>query len=116
MSAHLSKSKILSGLQCPKRQYLEVNRPDLMEYDDAVENRMATGERINDIHQSWYPDGELIELNDGFSAAIEATRQHLASHPEQACFEATLSMDGILMRKPVGMRIRPALMCTHAPG
>ena len=43
MRPGLSKSKILSGLQCPKRLYLEVHRPELAVVEETDQFRMDMG-------------------------------------------------------------------------
>ncbi|MBA3776796.1 MAG: hypothetical protein H0X11_10210 [Betaproteobacteria bacterium] len=39
----LSKSKMLSGLQCAKRLYLEIHRPELADMSETSEQAFATG-------------------------------------------------------------------------
>ena len=42
----LSKSRILSHLQCAKRLYLEAYHPELAEIDESSEMLFATGRRV----------------------------------------------------------------------
>ena len=39
----LSKSKIMAGRQCPKRLYLEVHHPELLDYSDETQRLFSIG-------------------------------------------------------------------------
>ena len=47
--AGLSKSRIMSSLQCLKRVHLEIHRKDLLEYSKATERSFAIGHEVGDI-------------------------------------------------------------------
>lgn len=64
MTIHLSKSKILSGLQCPRRLWLEKNRPDLLEITPDTARRFRMGHQLNDVVHTQFPGGILIENDD----------------------------------------------------
>jgi len=49
MTHKLFKSKILSAIQCPKRLWLEVHRPDLLEYDQNTLARMNTWHQVGEL-------------------------------------------------------------------
>ena len=57
----LSKSRILDGLQCLKRLYLQVHHPELAEHDPSVEQRFRAGHEVGAIARSLVPEGRLIE-------------------------------------------------------
>ncbi|MDE3000460.1 MAG: DUF2779 domain-containing protein [Gemmatimonadota bacterium] len=95
---YLSKSRIMAGLQCQKRLWLEVHRPDLIEYDPGVEHRMAVGEDVNDVARAQYPGGVLVEFDNVPNAAIEETGRLLEERPGIPIFEATIAADGVLVR------------------
>ena len=94
----LSKSKILSGIQCPKRLWLEVHRPELAEESAGSIARMETGTRVGELAWNLMPGGRLIELEGGFKAAIAETTSLLATSDCPPLYEATLSSDGVLIR------------------
>lgn len=98
----LSKSKFISGMQCDKRLYLEVRRPELVEYDEAVEARLAAGHAVNDVARALHPGGVLIDLDDGTDAAVKATRQ-LMKQPGTPpyIFEATFKHGDVVVRTDV---------------
>ena len=96
----VSKSKILSGLQCPKRLWLEVHRPELVSWDAKALMAFRVGHDVGAVAQRLYPDGILIEAPDGdLARAIDATRHALAGR--RALFEATFSAGGALVRVDV---------------
>ena len=95
---YLSKSKIMSGRQCEKRLWLEVHRPDLIEYGPDVEQRFAVGNNVNDIARAQYPDGVLVSYDHGANAAVEHTQRLLAEQPGTPIFEATFKAHDVLVR------------------
>lgn len=97
----LSKSRIMAGLQCAKRLWLEVHRPDLIEYDLGVEQRLSVGEDVNDVARAQYPGGVLVEYDDGPRAAIEETRRLLEGRSGTSIFEATFASDRVLVRADI---------------
>ena len=46
--ARLSKSRILSALQCPRKAHLEAHRPDLAQYSAQTLTAFATGHEVGD--------------------------------------------------------------------
>ena len=94
--AGLSKSRILLNLQCPKRLWLQVNRPELAEVEEGSAARMATGNEVGEIARSLYPDGLLIDP-EKLSDAVKETREALMQAP-RPLFEATFEADGVLIR------------------
>ena len=94
--AGLSKSRILAHRQCSKRLWLQINRPELIEVDEAVEGRMATGTHVGEIARSLHAGGVLIN-NDDLGQCLLDTAEALKS-PSCPIFEATLQYDGVLIR------------------
>ena len=94
--AGLSKSRILANRQCSKRLWLQINRPELIDVDDAVEGRMATGTYVGEIARDLHLGGVLID-HDDLGQCLLDTAQALKS---TSCpiFEATLQYDGVLIR------------------
>ncbi|MEW5773234.1 MAG: DUF2779 domain-containing protein [Thermodesulfobacteriota bacterium] len=98
----LSKSKMLSGLQCRKRLYLEVHHPELAETDSAAEQRMAAGTDVGEVARNQFPGGVLVDLEDGdFARAIQETGDLLTRRPMPPVFEGTFSHGGVLVRADV---------------
>ena len=45
----LSKTKIISGLQCVKRLYLQVHQPDEAVTEESAERLIAFGYRVQEV-------------------------------------------------------------------
>ncbi|HNP36216.1 MAG TPA: DUF2779 domain-containing protein [Woeseiaceae bacterium] len=100
---YLSKSRLISAWQCPKRLHLEKHNPELGETSSATEALFATGNQVGAIAQDLYGDDDSIEVpyEKGLSAALRQTSQLLASDFRHPLFEATLQHDGVLVRVDV---------------
>lgn len=94
--AGLSKSRILAHRQCPKRLWLQIYKPELIETDTAVEARLAAGSHVGEVARDLYPGGLLIDSDD-LGQCLADTNQALASSP-RPLFEATFQYDGVLVR------------------
>ena len=101
MFRHLSKSRIMSGLQCPKRLWLEANQPTLAEVDARTERSFAVGHSVGAIARTLWPDGHLVGHDHELDAAIAETQRVLAAHPDRPLFEGTFRHDGVLVRVDV---------------
>jgi predicted RecB family nuclease len=100
VNPRLSKSKIISGIQCLKRLWLEVHRSDLLKYDQSILARMDTGHKVGEIAYKFLaPGGIYIGLENGFAHALEATRKHLES--DSPIYEATFAFDQVLVRSDI---------------
>ncbi len=100
---YLSKSRLISAWQCPRRLYLEKFRPELAVITDATEALFATGHEVGAVAKTLYgtPDSVEIPFNRKLSRMVEATRDLLASGARFPIFEATFEFDGILVRADV---------------
>lgn len=93
----LSKSKLLSFRQCPKRLWLQTHRPELAEIDDATSSVMASGTRVGETFRETYPEGLLVDTDD-LGSALEMTQTLIATHHASPIFEATLQANDVLVR------------------
>ncbi len=98
---YLSKSRVLAGRQCEKRLWLEVYRPDLIEFDDSVKQRFDMGNMVNDVARSQFPGGVLIEYERGTTEALKETRRLLAEQPGTPIFEAAFKANDVLVRTDI---------------
>ncbi len=97
----LSKSRLLAHRQCPKRLWLQINQPELLEVPGAAtQARFNTGYKVGDIAHSLYPNGVLIET-DNLAQALRETADIRATAPTLPIFEATFEHDGVLIRADV---------------
>lgn len=99
MSSHgLSKSRLIAWKQCPKRLWLQIHRPDLLEISDGAERGFQIGYEVGEVAQRLHPHGILIEDDDDLSAALKSTKAAMTAHPDRPIFEATFQHDGVLVR------------------
>ena len=57
----LSKSRITAGLQCGKRLWLAIHRPELEVYGADTQRRFAAGHDVGEVARELYGGGELID-------------------------------------------------------
>jgi hypothetical protein len=95
----LSKSKIIAFRQCPKRLWLEVNRPNLRE--DSVQTKAVfqVGHEVGAIARRIYDPGQTgveIEVAAGkYAEAFARSKELLAAH-DRPVFEAGFKTGGAL--------------------
>lgn len=94
----LSKSKITSFEQCPKRLWLQTHRPDLEELDAGAEARFAAGHEVGDAACTLCSGGIMIEAEPDLAAAIQRTQELTSASAQNPLFEATFAHDGVLVR------------------
>jgi hypothetical protein len=97
----LSKSKIIAGLQCPKRLWLEIRRPELIEYSAQTEAVFASGNLVGEVARSLRPGGILIESQGNLSQALRDTEGALAGGANVTLFEGTFRHGDVLVRADV---------------
>ncbi len=94
----LSKSKLLSFRQCPKKLWLEIHRPDLAVTSAQTEASYAVGNAVGAVARRLYdPEGrgELVDVGRlGYETAFRRSRELLASG--RPIFEAGFSTDGAM--------------------
>ena len=99
----LSKSRITAGLQCGRRLWLTVHRPDLQVYSQDTERRFAAGNDVGEVARSLYGPGRLVDGRD-LSKALRDTETALARPGDVTLFEATFRHRGVLVRLDVLQR------------
>ena len=100
MQIGLSKSRIMSGRQCPKRAYLETYRRDLVAELDN-EAVFKAGLELSELARTLHPGGILIQQDNDLKVAITETVEHLTEAGNKTLFEATFSHDGVLIRADI---------------
>ena len=102
--ARLSKSRILSALQCPRKAHLEAHRPELAQYSAQTLAAFETGHEVGDLAVMLYggDSGVYIEYSGGgFARQLAQTAELMTSMFRTPIFEATLEHDGVLVREDV---------------
>lgn len=111
--AGLSKSKLVSSLQCPRRLWLETRRPELVAVDDSAQARFDTGHAVGELARRLYDPagaGVMVGGEDGMAAALRRTAELVAADAPGPWFEATFQRDGLLVRTDVLDRDRGRLV------
>src|SRR5690348_4969151 len=94
----LSKSKIASFEQCPKRLWLQVHQPFDGQFSAATQAAFAAGHEVGALACAAYADGIMIEANPDLMAAVRKTAELMQLEPPRPLFEATFQRDGVLVR------------------
>ena len=101
----LSKSRIMSSLQCLRRVWLEARRPELAHYSSDAQAAFTTGHAVGDIAVRLYDrDGQGTYIDyrgGGFSRQLAQTGELMTSMFRSPVFEATLRHEGVLVREDV---------------
>lgn len=105
----LSKSRVISWLQCPKRLWLHAHKPEVVATSAASQALFALGHSVGEVAQRLHPEGVLITSQDDLSAALAETSARLQGGAP-TLFEATFEHEGLLVRadilRRVGVRYR----------
>lgn len=94
----LSKSRIVAWRQCPKRLWLQIHKPDLLEVSEGAEHAFQIGYEVGEVARGLFPDGVLIGHDDDLTAALSDTKVAMTAHPFQPIFEAAFQYEGVLVR------------------
>lgn len=100
---YLSKSRILSAWQCPKKLFLEEHRPELAEVSTQAESLLAAGRQVEGIAQGLFgtPDSVEIPFNRHTGRMLQETTAVIDADVRVPIFEATFQFDGVLVRVDV---------------
>jgi len=93
----LSKSKLLSWLQCPKRLWLETHRPEIAAPREGVEQLFTIGHDVGRLAQRLQRSGVLIGSQDNLSNALAETSAQVAAGTD-TLFEPTFQYGDVLVR------------------
>lgn len=92
-----SKSRLVSMLQCPRRFWLEVFRPDLKHDSQQTELKFRTGNQVGDLARNIFDPkgiGHLIDIKkEGYEQAFFRSQQLLRG--ADPIFEAGLTGGGV---------------------
>lgn len=101
MTPRLSKSRIQSGRQCPKRLWLEIHRREAVHWGSAAQFRMDEGSRFGELARTLLGGGLLIEADHRHpKQALDDTRKALSSPTQDIpmLFEAAFEHQGVMVR------------------
>jgi len=97
----LSKSRITAWRQCPKRLWLQVMWPNLLETTKEAKRVFQIGNEIGAIAQQLCSGGILIKYQRDFSIPIADTKAAMEFYPDRPIFEATFQYEGLLVQADV---------------
>ena len=99
----LSKTKLQSYAQCPRRVWLETYNPELEEASAQKSMRLDAGRTVDTIARQLYGrgGGHTVSFDRGLRAAIDTTRSLLAAGGTAPIFEATFDHEGVSVRVDV---------------
>jgi hypothetical protein len=98
-NAGLSKSLILTGMQCPKALYLVKNPPAFeLPPQPHLEAKYRTGNEVGLLAQQLFPGGTEIPFHGlTVTQQVEQTRQFIDAGA-QVIYEASFAFDGIFVK------------------
>jgi hypothetical protein len=104
----LSKTRLLSHLQCPRRLWLETFRPELAATSAATVAAFSAGNSVGAVARRIYggSDGVLIDTGTDTAAALAATTEILEGGACGPLFEAAFEYGGVLIRADVLVPLR----------
>lgn len=97
----LSKSRVMAGIQCHRRLWLETFRREAAKVDASAEARFATGHEIGELAREFLGPGILIGHVKELDAALAETGHLVAAQPGATLFEAAFRHAGVLVRADV---------------
>jgi hypothetical protein len=106
----LSKTKLLSLVQCPRKLWLETYSPELVEEPSAeAAALLQTGNVVGELARRLYGGGQghVVSFERGLRAAIDRTSALIAAGGREPIFEATFDHDGVSVRIDVLDRSEP---------
>src|ERR1039457_6626033 len=95
----LSKSRYMSGLQCPKMLWWRVHEPDAPELvaGEGLQAILTRGQRVGELARAQVPGGVLIDLpHYEFEGRLAATAGALANGAP-VVYEASFLEDGVFV-------------------
>lgn len=94
----LSKSKLTTFEQCPRRLWQQTHAPERAEVDEDQAARMAMGHTVGDIACGLCPGGVMVDAEEGLGVAVATTHRLIEDGHPGPIFEATFEHDGVLVR------------------
>lgn len=93
--ASLSKSKIIAHRQCPKRLWLQINRPELIQISAATQVRFDEGNKVGDIARQNHQGGVFIDTLNRIEA-LALTKEAVAKR--ETIFEGAFFEEDVMIR------------------
>ena len=106
MAARLSKSRFLSGLQCPKRLYLEIHARELATpFDEGTQAILDAGTEVGELARERYPGGVLVDVEYfKVEAGLSRTAALLADPAVSVLYEGFIAFNDVVVRPDILVR------------
>jgi hypothetical protein len=101
MTSYITKSRVLSGLRCPKRLWLQTFNPKLAMPSSTSDLSIANGNEIGKMARLNYPSGILVEFVEQPDRAVAETALLIANNLRVPLFEAAFVHIGALVRADI---------------
>jgi hypothetical protein len=98
---YLSKSRLISAWQCPKKLHLEKHRPELAVITPQMESMFAGGHQVGDVAKQLYGTSDSVEVAFDFKTMVAETKQLIDGGADFPIFEATFRHENVLIRADV---------------
>lgn len=98
---YLSKSRLISAWQCPKKLHLEKHFPELGELSRQTEALFEAGHRVGAVAQALYGGADSVEVAFDFKTMLAETQALIDGGADVALFEASFRYEGVLVRVDV---------------
>lgn len=99
-STTLSKSRIMTGIQCPKALYLQIHAPDLVSPVTALQQAIFNqGHEVGLAAQAAFPGGATIEARSLEDAMAETSKA--ISEEKNTFYEAAFQHDEVIIKSDI---------------
>ena len=98
---YLSKSRLISAWQCPKKLHLEKHHKELGVITAQMESAFAGGHQVGDVAQQIYGSENSVEIAFNFKTMVAETTALFEAGADFPIFEATFRHEGVLIRADV---------------
>jgi hypothetical protein len=98
---YLSKSRLISAWQCPKKLHLEKHFPELGEVSAQTESLFEAGHQVGAVAQALYGSADSVEVTFDFQTMLAETKALIDRGADAPIFEASFRHEGVLVRVDV---------------
>jgi hypothetical protein len=98
---YLSKSRLISAWQCPKKLHLEKHHSELAVITPQMESAFAGGHQVGDIAKQLWGTEDSVEIAFNFKTMVAETQQLFEGGADFPIFEATFRYENVLVRVDV---------------
>ncbi|MDA0705885.1 MAG: DUF2779 domain-containing protein [Proteobacteria bacterium] len=98
---YLSKSRLISAWQCPKKLHLEKHFPELGDVSAQTESLFESGHRVGAVAQALYGTADSVEVAFDFKTMLAETQALIERGADLPIFEASFRYEGVLVRVDV---------------